>query len=74
MKKDSMTDESNNPHHIINKLRLNPPTQPVREKDCPACGAHSAKQPGSTHCAFCGYEFGDGNDPANGQEEAPDKG
>lgn len=64
-----MTDESNNPHHIINKLKLNPPTQPVREKDCPACEAHSAKQPGLTHCAFCGHEFGDEiDDPAGRQE------
>lgn len=52
-----MKDESNNPQHIINKLKLDPPAQPVREKDCPACGAHRAKQPGLTHCAFCGHEF-----------------
>lgn len=62
-----MTDESNNPQHIINKLKLDPPAHPLPEKGCPACGARSAKQPGLTHCAFCGYEFtsgpGDGKPP-----------
>lgn len=62
-----MTDESNNPQHIINKLKLDPPVKPLREKDCPACGARRAKQPGLTHCAYCGHEF---NSISPGEERA----
>ncbi|WP_343701995.1 hypothetical protein [Chitinophaga sp.] len=57
-----MNEETNKPLNIIDNLKLNPPAeeeklQHMKGKDCPACGAHSAKQAGLTHCAYCGYEF-----------------
>jgi hypothetical protein len=53
-----MPDERN----IIDKLKLHPPQGPEQHEnaaggDCPACGARDAKQPGLTHCAYCGFEF-----------------
>jgi hypothetical protein len=57
-----MPDENNKPRDIIDKLKLHPPPDLGRYDhiaggDCPACGAKEAKQPGLTHCAYCGYEF-----------------
>lgn len=64
-----MNEETNKPRSIIDNLKLYPPPeqekqlQHMKGKDCPACGARSAKQAGLTHCAYCGYEF---TNPTNG--------
>ncbi|MGN7721615.1 hypothetical protein [Chitinophaga sp. 22620] len=54
-----MTEESNKPLDIIDKLKLDPPPgqPPPSNRNCPACGARSGKQAGLTHCAYCGHEF-----------------
>lgn len=62
-----MNEETDKPAGIIDKLKLHPPpeqeeaVQHMKGKDCPACGARSARQAGLTHCAYCGYEFANSN-------------
>ncbi|MGX5819737.1 hypothetical protein ACWKWU_16190 [Chitinophaga lutea] len=57
-----MKDETNKALSIIDSLKLQPPDEEARlqqqkSRDCPTCGARTAKQPGLTHCAYCGHEF-----------------